>query len=75
MKPFRKLEHEEQQQTEQESASSQQQNVREFRSAEEMLRHDVEQMAVPSEIGARLRESIAKEPPPPRSWWQRMFGK
>jgi hypothetical protein len=74
MKPIRKLEHRKEEQTEQQSVSAQQQNVREFGSAEEMLRCDAERTQVPAEIGAKLRETIANEPPPQRSWWQRMLG-
>ena len=75
MKPIRKLEHKNEEQLEQQSASAQQEKVREFGSAEEMLRCDAERTEVPAEIGARLRESIANEPPPQKNWWQRMFGK
>jgi hypothetical protein len=59
---------------ENQAASEQKQAAREFNSAEELLRHDAAQTSVPEEVGARLRESIAREPPPRRSWWQRLFG-
>jgi hypothetical protein len=54
-------------------ASGQKQTAREFNSAEELLRHDAAQTRVPPEIAARLRESIANEPRPQKSWWQKMF--
>ncbi len=74
MKPFRKLEHRQEEQAEQQITSAQEHKMREFHSAEEMLRHDAKQMAVPGEIAARLRESIANESSPRKSWWNRMFG-
>ncbi len=40
------------------------QEAREFASAEEMLRHDALHTPVPPAIAHRLRESIAKLPPP-----------
>ena len=55
-------------------ASEQKQVAREFNSTEELLRHDAGQTVVPPEIAARLQESIAKESPPQRNWWRRLFG-
>ena len=51
------------------------QTCHEFNSAEEIIRFDAEQAAPPERIAERLKESIAREPAPPKSWWQRLFGK
>ena len=59
---------------ENQAASEQKQTVREFNSTEELLRHDAARTSMPEEISTRLRKSIAKEPPPRRTWWQRFFG-
>ena len=75
MKPFRKLEHQQEEQTEQQTTSTHQQKMREFNNAEEMLRHDAERTEVPAAIEARLRESIAGESRAQKSWWQRIFGR
>jgi hypothetical protein len=45
-----------------------------FESAEELLRHDAAQTAVPPEIARRLSQSIAQSAPPRRSWWRKLFG-
>jgi hypothetical protein len=47
----------------------------EFSTAEEVIRFDAEQTPPPERIAERLKESIAREPAPPKSWWQRLFGK
>jgi len=68
-----------QQQHSQESATlrvqEQSQTTREFNSAEELVRFDAGQIPVPESIAERLKESIAAEPVPPKSWWRRLFGK
>jgi hypothetical protein len=46
----------------------------EFQSAEELLRHDAAQTAVPPEIARRLSQSIAQSAPPRRPWWRRWIG-
>lgn len=48
----------------------------EFKSAEDLIRHDAAEVPLPPGIAERLRDSIAREPSPPpaRSWWQRLFG-
>jgi hypothetical protein len=51
------------------------QGVQEFNSAEEMIRFDAGQTPPPEGIAERLKESIAREPAPPKSWWQRLFGR
>jgi len=45
--------------------------VLEFRSAEEMLRHDAATIEVPAGIGERLADSAADTPTDP--WWRRLF--
>lgn len=45
--------------------------VHEFRSAEEMLRHDAATIEVPDSIGERLAESATDLPLDP--WWRRWF--
>lgn len=49
------------------------QDQREFATAEEMIRYDVEQTTVPDEIAKRLSTSIQSEPKPANSWWRRWF--
>lgn len=49
--------------------------AREFASAEEMLRHDAEGTGPPKALAHRVAESIAREPRPARSWWQRWFSR
>ncbi len=65
-----------QQLKEQELAQQQQhqQTRREFESVEELLRHDAAQTPVPTELAARVRDSVAREPTPKTGWWRRMFG-
>jgi hypothetical protein len=46
----------------------------EFASADEMLRYDAAQTQVPPVVTERLKDSVAVEPPPARSWWRRWFG-
>ena len=71
----RKLQHrtEEQATQEQEAQSNQKQQAREWTTAEEAIREDAATVEVPSGIEARLRDSVAQEPPPQRSWWKRLF--
>jgi hypothetical protein len=47
--------------------------LREFSSAEELIRYDSGQTPVPPAIAERLNESIAREPKPKRSWWRRLL--
>ena len=49
-------------------------NVREFATAEEMLRHDALHTPVPPSIAKRLKESIEAEGPLGTPWWRRLFG-
>ena len=65
-------------QRQREEAVSQQQSAQntaalEFAAAEEMLRHDAGQIPVPPTVAERLQKSVASEPAPPKSWWQRLF--
>jgi hypothetical protein len=46
----------------------------EFQTAEELLRHDAAQTAVPPEIARRLSQSIAQAAPPRRPWWRKLLG-
>jgi len=48
--------------------------VHEFQTAEELLRHDASQTAVPPAVARRLDESIQREPKPERPWWKRLTG-
>jgi len=48
----------------------------EFATPEEMLRHDAVHTPVPPAIGQRLRESLRENPPPgAQGWWRRWLGK
>ena len=65
-------------QRQREEIASQQQSAQEtaaleFASAEELLRHDAAQAPVPPAVAERLQKSIANDPKPERSWWQRLF--
>jgi len=53
--------------------TQQQQGVREFASAEEMLRHDALHTPVPPAIAHRLQESIGRTTPSSPSWWRKFF--
>ena len=59
--------------SEQQQASAEQ-KVRDFASAEELLRHDAKQVEVPVAVAERLNESIKREPKE-KSWWQRLTGR
>ncbi|HXR05409.1 MAG TPA: hypothetical protein VN836_11950 [Verrucomicrobiae bacterium] len=48
--------------------------AREFASAEEMLRYDAKQTAVPPEIARRLQKSTGDLPGPKTAWWKRWLG-
>jgi hypothetical protein len=48
---------------------------RQFKSVEEMIRFDAQQTPTPERVAERLQESVAREPRPARSWWQRLFSK
>ena len=72
---FSKLRHEQKQEQTTEQHQEQKVEGKEFSSVEEMLRHDAGQVAVPPTIGAKLNESIAKEPKPATSWWKRLFSR
>ena len=73
MKRQTKLSPEQQQQ--QQSAEQQQarQSSLNFATAEEVLRYDAAQTAVPPGIAQKLQQSTASLPPPPRSWWKKLF--
>jgi hypothetical protein len=67
------------QQRQQQQAAEQQQTrpqERVFETPEELLRHDAAQTNPPASIEARLKDSIAKEPPAsPSPWWRRWLGR
>ena len=71
MKRQTKLTNEEQFQHQ--TSERQQEIMREFTSAEEMLRHDALHTPVPPAIAQRLQASIAQLPASSRPWWQRWF--
>ncbi len=49
--------------------------TKEFASAEELLRFDAAQTAVPPEIAQRLQKNSTDiHPPQLRSWWKNLFG-
>ena len=51
-----------------------QESVREFQSAEQLLRHDALHTPVPPRVAERLQASTATLPPPPRRpWWRRII--
>ena len=68
-----------QQQHSEEAAESQlhqqPQAGQEFPTVEDMLRFDAQQNVPAASISERLKESIAREPPPPLPWWKRLFGR
>ena len=49
--------------------------AQQFDSVEGIIRCDAEHTPAPPAIAERLKESIAREPKPARSWWQRLFSK
>jgi hypothetical protein len=74
MKPQNKFStgrHQEQAAGEQSAANSS--GALEFQNAEELLRHDAAQTAVPPEIARRLSQSIAQSAPPRRPWWRKLL--
>jgi len=50
-----------------------QETARGYSSVEEMLREDAAANRPPPALAHRVAESIAREPKPARSWWQRIF--
>ena len=73
MKHHTKLTQEQQQQQAAEQ-QAQQQTVREFASAEELLRYDAAHTPVPPGIAQRLQKSTGDLPRPKTAWWKRLFG-
>ncbi len=65
---------EEQQQQQTAEQRSQSQSAREFANAEELLRYDAAQTAVPPEIARRLQQSAGGLPPRRTAWWKRLWG-
>ena len=62
-----------QEQSQQHAAAEHEQTVREFASADELLRDDAAHTIVPPAVAERLRQSAADIPAPARSWWQKLF--
>lgn len=56
------------------AAQTQETAAREFASAEEALREDIRQTAVPPAVEHRLSKSIEKLPRTGRPWWKRLMG-
>jgi len=48
-------------------------SAREFASAEELIRHDADQIVVPPEVAERLAQSTRSLPKPAQSWWRRFL--
>jgi len=69
----RKLQH--QQKVEQTSHVDQRRQTEVLTTAEEVLRADARQTAVPPAIAARLKDSIAKEPRPRKGILSRLFSR
>jgi len=68
-----KLRHEQKQETIQQTSA--QETARSFSSVEEMLREDAATNGPPPALARRVADSIAREPKPPRAWWQRLFSR
>lgn len=68
-----RLQHEQAERTEFARQTERQQEVLEFAAAEDAIRADRDQTAVPPEIAERLNESIRQEPKPERTWWNKLF--
>jgi ribosome modulation factor len=54
---------------------TQAQTAKEFCNADELLRFDATQTAVPAEIAGRLQKSCPQTLPPARSWWKNLLGR
>ena len=52
-----------------------QETARAFASVEEMLREDAATNGAPPALAHRVADSIAREPKPVRSWWERIFSR
>ena len=52
-----------------------QETARVFSSVEEMLREDAATSGPSPALARRVADSIAREPKPTRSWWQRIFSR
>ncbi len=72
-RPTSKLNQRQHEETTSQQQSAQETATLEFAAAEDMLRHDVAQTPVPPGVAERLQKSVANEPKPQPSWWQRLF--
>jgi hypothetical protein len=71
----RKLQHTQNEAATQREVSNAARTTRELNTVEEVLQADAARTGVPPEVGARLKQSIAREPAPPeKNWWQRLLG-
>ena len=68
-----KLRHEQNQETSEQTGA--QETARSYSSVEEMLRDDAASNGPPPALAHRVADSIAKEPKPARTWWQRVFSR
>jgi hypothetical protein len=71
---FSTARHQEQEQAAESQAAANNTGPLEFQNAEDLLRHDAAQTAVPPEIARRLSQSIAQAKPAPRPWWRKLLG-
>jgi hypothetical protein len=62
------------QETQASAQEARQDSVNEFKSAEEMLRHDALHTPVPPAIAHRLQQSLRQSPSPSNPWWRKLFG-
>ncbi len=70
--PASRLAHRQKTAAEQQTTATQTGATREFASAEAMIREDAAHTTPPERLEQRVRESIRREPPPPRTpWWRR----
>ena len=69
---FRRLAQE--QQAQHELQAAQVQAKLEFRTPEELIRHDAKQTPLPDRLGRRVRDSVDREGASQRPWWRRWLG-
>lgn len=75
MKEKSKLQQQPQEEQTTTQQAAQKAEVREFQSAEEMVRFDAGQTCVPDSVKSRLAESLAREQKSEQStsWWRRLL--
>ena len=62
------------QQARQEQQTTPTQAGLEFRTAEELIRHDAAQTHPPERLEQRVKDSVHREAPSLRPWWRRWLG-